>query len=96
MAWCIHTAQGSGSGTVVRFEGRSGSGRRQVFDRYGNLIREGLEAHDYVCDKSRTKTTLKLGVPGSNGDLAWVTFKNISLVPGENQGFEMIQGDVNE
>jgi hypothetical protein len=96
MAWRIHTAQGSGSGTRVQFEGRSGSGRRQVFDRYGDLIREGLETHDYVCDKSRTKTTLKIGVPGSNGEVAWATCKNISLVRGENQGFEMIEGEAGE
>jgi len=96
IAWRIHTAQGSGSGTRVSFEGRSGSGRRQVYDRYGNLIREELEAYDYVCDKSRTTTTLKIGVPGSNGDLAWATFKNISLVRGENQGFEMIEGEAGE
>jgi len=96
MAWRIHPAQGSGSGTRVSFEGRSGSGRRQVYDRYGNLVRGELEAHDYVCDKSRTKTTLKIGVPGSNGEVAWATCKNISLVRGENQGFEMIEGEAGE
>lgn len=93
MAWRIHPAQGSGSGTRVSFEGRSGSGQRQVYDRYGNLLREGLEACDYVCDKSRTKTTLKIGVPGSNGEFAWATFKNISLVPGQDFGFEIDAGN---
>jgi hypothetical protein len=96
MAWRIHPVQGPGSGTRVSFEGRSSSGRRQVYDRYGNLLREGLEAHDYVCDKSRTKTTLKIGVPGINGEFAWATFKNISLVRGENQGFEVIEGGAGE
>lgn len=96
MAWRIHPAQGPESGTRVWFEGRSSSGRRQVYDRYGNLLREGLEAHDYVCDKSRTKTTLKIGVPGSNGEVSWATFKNISLVRGENQGFEVIEGGAGE
>jgi len=93
MAWRIHTPQGYGSATRVWFEGRSSSGRRQVYDRYGNLIREELEAYDYVCDKSRTKTTLKIGVPGNNSELAWATFKNISLVPGKDFGFEIDSGN---
>jgi hypothetical protein len=96
IAWRIQAAQGYGSGTRVSFEGRSASGPRQIYDRYGNLLRGELEARDYVCDKLRTKTTLKIGVQVNKDEFAWTTFKNVSLVRGENQGFEIVEGEASE
>ena len=53
----------------------------------------GLDAGGYAFEKSRDRTTLKIGVSVNNGPFAWVTFKNISLVPGKDMGVEIVPGD---
>lgn len=63
----------------------------QVIDRYGHDL-EDLGAYGYVFENDRKKTTWKVGVGVGDEDVQWVEFKNISLVPGQDFGFEIVQG----
>jgi hypothetical protein len=93
VAWRLHLPSGSGKGLSVFFDGRSPPYSPLVYDRYGDLVRDGLEANGYVCDKSRTKTTFQVKVQVNSGEIAWATFKNVSLVRGKDQGFGMTVGE---
>jgi hypothetical protein len=93
IAWRIHATRGQVSGTSGLFEGCVTSRPRQVCDRYGNRLRGDLAVEEYVCDGSRVKTALTIRVRIKDGQTAWASFKNISLVRGENQGFEIIEGE---
>jgi len=73
-------------------EGCRGTFGRQTRDRYGNPTLSGFRAQGYAFDKSQKKTTLELGVRVGDGDHEWVRFENISLVPGEDPGFQILEG----
>ena len=79
-------------GTRSSLEGCRGTFGRKISDRYGNPVFAGFRAQAYAFDKSQKKTTLKLGVRTDEGDHEWVRFENISLVPGENAGFQILEG----
>ena len=98
IAWRIYMPSSDKSGTRSSLEGCVGSYGRQIRDRYGSTIHSGLHAQGYAFDRSREKTTLKLGVKVGDGEFEWVTFKNISLLPSQDQGFEIVrgQGDTKE
>ena len=64
----------------------------QATDRYGS-VRIGCEAEHFAVDEARTSTNVRFGAKAEDGSTAWVMFKNISLVPGQDMGFEIIQGD---
>ena len=79
-AWRI---QKLGDGGAIRYsmEGSKGSYGKQIHDRYGNRIIEGLSAQGYGFDKSRQKTTLRLGFAAK----AWKTALTIEETPGETK-----------
>lgn len=90
LAWRIKwPGSSSSTGTQTSFEGCIGSYDREIRDRYGNRLIGNLNAHGCAFDKSREKTTLKIGLKTGDQDFQHVTFKNISLVPGKNQGFSI-------
>jgi len=90
MAWRTkRPASSSGGGTKSSLEGCLGSYGRQTPDRYGNRMIGSLRAEGHAFDKSREKTTLKLGLKIGDQDYQYVTFSNISLPPGKNAGFEI-------
>ncbi len=70
-AWRIEMPDGTGA---IRYsiEGSKGSYGRQVRDRYGNRIIEGLSAQGYGFDKSRQKTTLTIGLATEDWQTALV------------------------
>jgi len=80
----------SGGGTSTRLEGSMGSYGRSVRDRYGNRVLGEFSAGGYSFKKSRKKTTLNIGVKVGDGEYERVEFQNISLVPGEDQGFKIV------
>ncbi len=94
IAWRAYAPQGGTCRTQRLLEEDSGSYYRQIDDPDGNP--EGLEANAYAFDKSRTQTTLKIGVQVDSGPFVWTTFKNISLVPGKDSGFEIDAADEQE
>lgn len=96
IAWHIQTPLGIGLLTQASLEGSSGSYYRQIVDRYANPLGGGLQAGSYAFDKSQEKATLRVGVKSANGEYLWATFKNISLVPGSDQGFEVVEGKAAE
>ncbi len=96
MAWRIEFPQmpdgSSGGGTQTSLDGCVGSYSRSIRDRYGSQI-YNLSAEGYAFDKSRTKTTARLGIKVGDGDFQHVTFENISLIPGQDQGFKILLPD---
>jgi len=96
MAWRIEFPQmpngSSGGGTLIGPDGCVGSYSQPVRDRYGNQI-YNLNAQGYAFEQARTKTTLRLGVSVGSGQYQNVTFENISLVPGQDQGFKILLPD---
>jgi len=79
----------SGGGTSTRLEGSMGSYSRSVRDRYGNRVLGNFSAGGYSFKKSRKKTTLNTGAKVGDDEYERVEFQNISLVPGEDQGFKI-------
>ena len=92
IAWRVTIPAGGPSGTRSSLEGAVGSYGRQICDRYGNTIHAGLDAQGYAFEKSRTKTTLTLGVRIGQSTYEWVRFENISLLPAQNPGFQIVEG----
>jgi hypothetical protein len=92
IVWRVSLPSGGPSGTRVSLEGARGSYYHQIRDRYGNEILSGIQAEGYLFEKSRKKTTLKLGISVGGGAHEWVRFENISLVPGEDPGFQIMEG----
>jgi len=88
MAWRISGARQ----TRALMEGSQGCYYHLMRDRYGNDLRN-IDPEGYDFDKDRTKTTLKIGVATEKEDMQWVEFRNISLVPGQNFGFEIATGE---
>jgi len=94
MAWKVEFPRmpggTSGGGTTYNLEGSKSSYRRPICDRYGNRI-DNLHAQACAFEKSRKKTTLKIGVKvGKGNEYENVRFENISLVPGQNSGFKIV------
>ena len=77
-AWRIERPAGTNA-TTHSFEGSKGSYYRQIHDRYGNKVRDGLSAEGAGFDKSRQKTTLTLGFAAR----AWQTALAIEDDAGE-------------
>jgi hypothetical protein len=90
IAWrVLPPGAAQGRGTTSLLAGNVGSYYRMTRDRYGNGTPAGLHAEGYAFDKALTKTTLTLGVKFGDQDYQYAHFKNISLVRGRNQDFEM-------
>ena len=96
MAWKVEFPQtpngSSGGGTQTGPDGCVGSYSQPVRDRYGNQI-YNLNAQGCVFEQARAKTTLRLGVGVGDGQYQNVTFENISLIPGQDQGFKILLPD---
>jgi hypothetical protein len=73
--------QGSSDLDIV---GTAGSRADRVMRRF--------YAGGIVCREPDTQITLGLGLRVDEGNVEWVTFRNISLRPGEDPGFEIVQG----
>ncbi len=88
IAWRVSRPnRGKGrSSTRSSLERSAGSGYRPILDRYGNT-RHDIHAEGYTFGKSRTKTALNYSIKIENEEYYGVTFKNISLVPGQDPGF---------
>ena len=76
-------------GSGMSIEGSNGSYYHAFYDRYGNRLSDNMHAEGFGFDKSKISTTLKFTFKTNNNNEQTVLFKNISLVPGENQGFEI-------
>ncbi|MBN2136595.1 MAG: hypothetical protein JW720_02195 [Sedimentisphaerales bacterium] len=84
----------SGGGTQISLEGSRCSYGHVACDRYGNRLPGQFQIGGYSFDNSREKTTLAVGVKvGSDAEYEQVEFRNISLVPNENRGFEIAMPD---
>jgi len=96
MAWKVEFPQmpngSSGGGTLTGTDGCVGSYSQPIRDRYGNRI-YNLNAQGFAFEQPRTKTTLRLGVSVGASEYQNVTFENISLVPGQDQGFKILLPD---
>jgi hypothetical protein len=68
---------------------------RQPCDRYGVGPR-GVLCYSCGFVKAQEKAALRVSADLGNQGICSVRFKNISLVPGENQGFEIVTGDTSE
>ncbi|MHC4648563.1 MAG: hypothetical protein ACYTBJ_24160 [Planctomycetota bacterium] len=88
MVWRISGARR----TRHSMEGSQGSYYHRKQDRYGNDLRN-LHPEGYGFDKDGRKTTWKVGVGTGDEDMQWVEFRNISLVPGRDFGFEIAEGE---
>jgi len=77
-AWRIQRS-GGGSATRYSIEGSTGSYGKQIHDRYGNRIIEGLSAEGHGFDASRQKTSFRLGFT----DKDWKTALTIKDTAGE-------------
>jgi len=91
MVWSVRFPKipdgSNGGGTTTSLEGSMGSYGRSVRDKYGNRVQGNFSTGGYSFKNSRRKTTWKIGVKVGDGEYERVKFENISLVPGENQGF---------
>jgi hypothetical protein len=61
---------------------------RESCDRYGVVLRDA-QHYSYSFEKTQEKATLRVGADLGGQGVHQVRFKNISLVPGTNQGFEI-------
>jgi hypothetical protein len=71
--------------------GSRGSGFYASEDRYGRRL-TGLHYEQYSFDEGTNMTTLRIGVGPDESQLEWAEFRNVSLVPGQDFGFEMVGG----
>lgn len=69
-----------------------GSFFNEVQNRYGRVL-FSPDSECFAVDESDNTTTAWVSVRTKNGPTEWVMFKNISLVPGQDMGFEIVQGD---
>jgi hypothetical protein len=77
-AWRTTSPRGN-QAVTYSLEGSTGSYYRQIHDRYGDRIIEGLSANGYGFDKSQQKTTFKLGLAAKD----WQTALTIKDEAGE-------------
>jgi hypothetical protein len=96
MAWRIEFPQmpngSSSGGTLTGPDGCVGSYSQPIRDRYGNQI-YNLNAEGCAFEQPRAKTTLRLGASVGDGQYQNVTFENVSLIPGRDQGFKILLPD---
>ena len=96
IAWKVEFPQmpngSSGGGTQTSLDGCVGSYSRSIRDKYGNQI-YNLNAEGCAFEQPRAKTTLHLGISVGASEYQNVTFENISLVPGQDQGFKILLPD---
>jgi hypothetical protein len=71
-AWRINYSSRGGSTTRHSFEGSKGSYGRQIRDRYGNRMIQGLAGQGYGFDKSRRKTPWNIGLASGDWQTALV------------------------
>ena len=85
-------------GIATSFEQNNGSNQSIYNDRYGLSLwpTNSLNIQTSGFDKSKTKTTFKILLDQNNTNKQTVLFKNISLVPKQNQGFEIEVIDAEE
>ncbi len=78
-------------GIATSFEESNGSDQTIFTDRYGLSLwlTNTINIQTSSFDKSKTRTTFKILFDQNNTNKQTVLFKNISLVPGENHGFEI-------
>ncbi len=58
----------------------------------GTMMRR-FYAAGILCRSLDIQTTFALGLRVNQGYVDWVTFRNVSLRPGEDPGFEIVQGE---
>lgn len=89
IAWRIHWPSSTEAVAVESMcEGCIGSYSRKLTDRYGNDLKENLvSSQGFAFEESLDKTNFAVWLPGQYEQR--VIFKNISLIPGKNQGFEI-------
>ncbi len=92
IVWRVDPPQDGGLQMRATPEGFRVPNHGQFRDRYGSRIDLGLDLSGYTFEPSREKATLEFIVRNAQGEPAAVTFKNISLVRGSNQGFEIETG----
>ena len=85
MAWRIVNMP-SGS-TDVSVENSSRSFSIEAHSRYGRRI--AMNARGCVFNKNLEKTALKWTITDISGNKHTIIVKNISLIPGQNQGFSI-------
>lgn len=73
-------------------EGAVGAYSHLVCNRYGERMLKELTAEGYSFERSREETTWRIGVGPNRERRDSILFKNISLVPGRDVGFEIVQG----
>lgn len=78
-------------GIATSFEQSNGSNQSIYNDRYGLSLwpTNSLNIQTSGFDKSKTRTTFIIKLDQNNTNKQTVLFKNISLVPDQNQGFEI-------
>jgi len=59
----------------------------------GGGVMRCFYAGGILCREPDTQMTLSLGLRSDRGNVEWVTFRNISLRPGENPGFQIVPGE---
>jgi hypothetical protein len=93
IAWRVRRTDGNILPLTVRFffEDSVSTASAQPSGRYG-VVRD---VYLYRCGfaKAQEKATLRVGVDLGNQGVCSVRFKNISLVPGTNPGFEIVLGE---
>jgi len=86
IAWRLELPPGAtSSATTCSLEGCTGSGYRQLRDRYGYPL-SATRAEGYAFEKSREKTTLRLRFAIGGQPEERITLENLSLVPGKDFG----------
>lgn len=90
IAWKMQQPAGQpGLQVTTMIDGNRGGYSRELKDRYGNRILNGMATEGVIFNEAQTKTTLTVGIRIADQDYQYARFKNISLVPGTNQGFEI-------
>ncbi len=93
IAWQIKSPkEGITKTTSSSFDNNNLSSYKQSKDKYGHHL-GNINGGIFGFSKSDSKTTLTLKVETADNKDYEITFKNISLVPEQNQGFEI---EVNE
>ncbi len=68
--------------------GNKGSGSYACEDRYGWRLRD-VRSEQYLFPEGQETTTVRVGLGQDRQNMEWVEFRNVSLVPGRDFGFEI-------
>ncbi len=96
IAWRMTRAADSKNQSWTHMVEGSTIGRSKwLRDRYGFRpnAKDVLYADACTFDEEREKMTLKIGFKDDSGEYDWISFKNISLVPGKDFGCEVLKGE---